>query len=238
VAILVALAIASSALAATPARVCRQACGELIAGCIADGGRPRKCRRQTIRLCRRQGPSACFVTAPTTTLPPVTVTTTSSTTTTTTQPAGLAGLFGTWEFTYSIISTFTDRYVMSFIQTSPDGVPFIPVYDVYDGRTDAIAARTADLGVSSVPYEFALLDASTYFCDFFVFDKTGPNSLGGEYFLTDVDFDGSCGDIVGTTTHPMTGARLRAAIAADSTGDGAPIDLRGLVRALGAVGQP
>ena len=52
---------------------------------------------------------------------------------TTRPPQGLAALLGTWDFTYSIISTYEDRYVMNAVQTSDDGIPFILAYDVYGG---------------------------------------------------------------------------------------------------------
>jgi hypothetical protein len=45
--------------------------------------------------------------------------------------------------------------------------PFFLRADVYDGPTDAVCARTADLGFPNAPFEFALLDASSLFCDFF-----------------------------------------------------------------------
>ena len=204
--------------AATRARVCRQSCGAAIQGCIADGGRPRACRRQTIRRCKRLGTTTCLIvpttttTAPRATTPPTTTTVTTTSSTTTTRPAqGLAGLLGTWDFTYSIISTFEDRYVMSAVQTSDDGIPFILAYDVYAGVSDALVARPADLGFTSFPYEFALLDAGVLVCDFFVFNKTGANTVSGLYFLSDVDFDGSCGSLLNPTDpYPMSGVRTSA----------------------------
>lgn len=223
------------AVAASRARVCRQACAQVIAGCIADGGRPRRCRRTAVRLCKRQGTTACLV-PPTTTRPPTTVVTTTTSSTTTTQPRGLAGLLGTWDFTYSIVSTFEDRYVMSSVQTSDTGVPFILAYDVYDGLSDAVVARPADLGFSSFPFEFALLDLSTFFCDFFVFNKTGTNAVSGQYYLTGVEFDGSCGAITNPNDpYPMSGVRIAAPVVAGVTNEPAEGAMDGLVRALLAV---
>jgi hypothetical protein len=237
--------LAADAAAVSRTRQCREACGAAIASCIAEGGRPRRCRRPTIRLCKRTGTSACI--APPTTVPASTTTlrsttttpTTTSTTTTTRPPQGLAGLFGTWTFTYSIVSTFQDRYVMSQVQTSSQGFPFIPVYDVYDGLTDAVCARTADLGFPNAPFEFALLDASSLFCDFFVFNKTGATTISGNYYLTDIAFDGSCGDVVNPTTpYPLSGVRVGAALEARAQGDEAPVDVGALFRALSAVASP
>jgi hypothetical protein len=191
-----------------------------------------------VRLCKRQGTAACLV-VPTTTRPPSTVATTTVTTTsstTTTQPRGLPGLLGTWDFTYSIISTFQDRYVMSSVQTSDTGVPFILVYDVYDGLSDAIVARPVDLGFASFPFEFALLDESTFFCDFFVFNRTGANAVSGQYYLTDVNFDGSCGALQNVgNPYPMSGVRIAAPVVAGVAERSSDGDMADLVRAVLAV---
>src|SRR2546425_3784163 len=45
--------------AASPMRLCRRACKDEIAACIAAGGRRRACRRQRLRRCRRAGVSVC-----------------------------------------------------------------------------------------------------------------------------------------------------------------------------------
>jgi hypothetical protein len=52
---------------------CLRACGPAISLCVSDGGRPRPCRRQVVRGCRRDGVAACAVPDP---RPPVTTTTT------------------------------------------------------------------------------------------------------------------------------------------------------------------
>jgi hypothetical protein len=235
---LVVFPLADSALARTPARVCRQACSAAITRCIEDGGRPRACRRSVVRRCKRFGTTACSVTPSSTTLPTqTTVTTTSSTTTT--RPQGLAGLFGTWDFTYTIVSTYEDRYVMSSVQTSDTGVPFILARDVYEGVSDAIVARPADLGFTSFPYEFALLDAGSFLCDFFVFDKTGANAVSGLYYGTYIDFDGTCGDLINPSTpYSMAGVRTAAPVLAAGVSEGsAEPRLDALVRMLDSVGK-
>ena len=65
---------------------CRQSCGAAIDACVAQGGKRRRCKRQTLRQCRRQGPAATC-TATTTTTPGVT-TTTGAGGSTTTNPGG------------------------------------------------------------------------------------------------------------------------------------------------------
>jgi hypothetical protein len=65
--------------AATPAEPveasrlgCLRACGPAISLCVADGERPRRCRRQIVRSCRRDGVGACALPDP---RPPLTTTT-------------------------------------------------------------------------------------------------------------------------------------------------------------------
>src|SRR5881409_1375415 len=53
------ISIVSPAGAASLRRQCREACGDLIAACVASGERPRVCRRQILRQCREQGLAIC-----------------------------------------------------------------------------------------------------------------------------------------------------------------------------------
>jgi plastocyanin len=68
-------------------RACRQSCGAAIDACVAEGGRRRRCKNQTLRRCRRQGLSVCAATTTTTTVAGVT-STTSGGGSTTTNPGG------------------------------------------------------------------------------------------------------------------------------------------------------
>jgi PKD repeat protein len=52
----------ASADAVTVREQCREVCADEIAACVEQGGRPRACRRQTIRLCREQGVAVCLAT--------------------------------------------------------------------------------------------------------------------------------------------------------------------------------
>jgi hypothetical protein len=102
---------------------------------------------------------------------------------------------------------------------------------------DAFVARPADLGFPSFPYEFALLDAGVLLCDFFVFNKTGGNAVSGLYFLSDVDFDGSCGSLLNPSDpYPMSGVRIStSALAAGvMTKDSAEPGLGAMARMLEA----
>jgi len=58
---------------------CKLSCGGTIDACVTDGGRRRKCKRQTLKRCRQEGLAVCT---------PSTTTTTSSGGSTTTLAAG------------------------------------------------------------------------------------------------------------------------------------------------------
>jgi plastocyanin len=58
---------------------CRLSCGAAIDRCVAEGGRRRRCKRLTLRDCRRQGPETCAV---------------STTSTSTSNPSGTTGVPG------------------------------------------------------------------------------------------------------------------------------------------------
>jgi plastocyanin len=66
---------------------CRLSCTAAIDACVATGGKRRRCKRQILRQCRREGVPTCMVTTTTTTSADVTTTAAPGTTTTTTLPA-------------------------------------------------------------------------------------------------------------------------------------------------------
>ena len=126
--------------------------------------------------------------------------------------SSLNDLLGTWQFTYTIINTFTDTYRLSRVDTST-GPPLIVGTDEYGDPV--IAGRIQDINPgNSLPYEFSLLDPSDFLiCQFFIFDKTGSNSVEGLYFQIRVR-NGECStnasDI--STPYPMTGIRTSRSI--------------------------
>jgi hypothetical protein len=69
--LLIALCIAAPINAASK-RQCRQQCAPRIASCIADGTKPKRCRKTIIKTCRRRGLENCVVGAPTLPPPPPT----------------------------------------------------------------------------------------------------------------------------------------------------------------------
>lgn len=210
---------------------CQMTCVPFGGGATEPGGRKlgRACRAGVLKRCRRDGVETCEVggapagtttttvpvtttTVPrtsttTTSVPTSTTATTTSSTTTTQPPSGLAGLIGRWRFEFTILSTFTADYDFTNIEIV-GGIPTLVGQDEFGDLV--IVSRTADLG-GGVPFEFAMLDPGVILCDFYLFDRTGPNTIAGEHWLTDIDFDGSCGDLIGGP-HPLTGARLAAVL--------------------------
>ena len=115
----------------------------------------------------------------------------------------LSALLGHWAFSFTIISTFTNRYDLQQIDTST-GTPAIIGEDEFGDPV--VAGRVQDLTDEPFPYEFALLDPGESICDFFVFNQTGPDALSGRYIeLTRTPT--SC-EPSSSTDYPMTGVRL------------------------------
>jgi hypothetical protein len=194
---------------------CLDSCVSFGGGSLAPGGRKlaKACRKGVLKRCRKEGVTTCQTTP--TTLPgatsttvPRTSTSTSITpvptpTTSTTPPSGLNGLIGRWRFQFTIISTFVEDYDFDHVETV-NSLPTLIGSDEFGGLV--IVSRTADLG-GGVPFEFAMLDPGFILCDFYVFNRTGASTIAGEHWLTDIDFDGSCGDLIGGP-HPLSGTRL------------------------------
>jgi plastocyanin len=90
VALLVVGAAPEETTAASRRKECRQSCGAAIEACIAQGGKRRKCKNQTLKRCRRQGVAViCASTTTTTTVAGGSTTTgPGGSTTTITTPGG------------------------------------------------------------------------------------------------------------------------------------------------------
>jgi hypothetical protein len=124
--------------------------------------------------------------------------------------SSLSALLGRWEFVYSLTSTFRDHYHLQRITTSSGGIPFIEGVDL-DAGGPVAAARIQDLTSFPAPYTFALLDPDIFLCDFFVFNKTGPDAVQGEYYLVLTDSFGQCDANMLSDAHPFTGSRFASA---------------------------
>lgn len=119
-------------------------------------------------------------------------------------PDVLRDLLGTWTFETTIISVFLDHYRLEKVETI-DGVRVISGTDLDDGGS-ILVARPSDLIDDPFPYDYAMLDPGNTICDFFVFSKTGPDSVAGADFLTDASA-GRCGSFLTGTPHSMVGSR-------------------------------
>jgi hypothetical protein len=121
----------------------------------------------------------------------------------------LSDLLGRWEFVYTIISQFRDHFDLQRI-VAINGIEAIAGVDLDFGGS-VVVARVSDLIDDPFPYTFALLDPDLGICDFFVFDKTGVNTVEGAQITTTKDAVGNCDDLIGTP-HPMVGTRTGAAL--------------------------
>ncbi len=121
--------------------------------------------------------------------------------------SSLNDLLGTWRFRYTIISTSTRIYRLSRVDTSTE-TPLIFGTDEYGNPVAAGRIQDVNPG-NPLPYEFGLLEPSDFLiCRFFVFNKTGNNSVEGFYFQIDVR-NGVCGTAASdiSNPYPMTGIR-------------------------------
>lgn len=125
--------------------------------------------------------------------------------------SNLNDLLGTWQFRYTIVSTFTNTYRLSQVDTSTE-TPLIIGTDEYGNPI--VGGRIQDISPgNTLPYEFGLLEPSDFLiCRLFFFDKTGTNRVEGVYFQTDVR-NGECGTAASDISrpYPMTGTRTSRA---------------------------
>jgi plastocyanin len=85
--VLLVLAVSISSLpdaaAISKKKACRLGCKAAVDACVAEGGKRARCKRLTLKTCRKQGIETCTVTATTVVAPTTTVATTTLPTTTT-----------------------------------------------------------------------------------------------------------------------------------------------------------
>ena len=105
-------------------------------------------------------------------------------------------LIGTWEFSYTLISEFTDTYRLNDVRESTitPGEWSIFGTDQFGGLV--IAEYSPDRGM------FSLLDPGTLIHQFFTFDFVGSNTVSGCYYQVDVADDSfsRCYDMTGVRT--------------------------------------
>jgi hypothetical protein len=100
---------------------------------------------------------------------------------------------GYWDFTYTLISTWTDTYKLYDIFES-EGEYYIRGYDV-DLGAPAVASYFEDDG------NYALLARYSSFDQFFVFNFTGTNTVAGTYYMVIDDYF--------SNGYPFTGIKTR-----------------------------
>lgn len=130
------------------------------------------------------------------------------------QTSPLAFLLGTWNFTFTLTSTFTDTYRFQQLSTSSAGKPIILGLNQFD--RPFLAARIKDLTPSStLPYVFELLDNQGTLCDFHVFNRNTDASVSGEVLFMLTDASGDCDpDTLFNVIKPMSGSKISSASAA------------------------
>ena len=120
-------------------------------------------------------------------------------------PTGeLASLIGTWKFTYTIISTFTDTFRLRELDNSGT-YPVLYGLDQFNYEVGVIRIRDVSPS-STLPYTFFLLNPGVIICENFLFNRTSTTNVQGIYFQTYPDSSGICGSTF-LNTFNMTGLR-------------------------------
>ncbi len=123
----------------------------------------------------------------------------------------LRSLFGTWWFTYRIISTFTRTYRLSQVVTTT-GIPLISGTDEYGALI--IAGRIQDIRPgTNLPYDYALLDDGIFLCSFYLFNKIGSDAVRGLHYVI---HNGDCSGSSIFDPNPMTGRRISLSTLSES----------------------
>ena len=120
-------------------------------------------------------------------------------------------LIGRWEFSYTLISEFTDTYTLRDVQESSINPGEWIIVGIGSFNDLVIAGYSPSLG------EFSLFDEGTIIDQFFTFDFVGSSttSVSGCYYQRDSD-DGSL-----SRCYPMTGRRTSLSTSALSRGTSA-----------------
>jgi len=110
----------------------------------------------------------------------------------------LTPLLGEWSFSFTIITTFTDRYALESIDPS-GGDPIIVGRDEYGGSVVADTVTDSILG-----YTYSLYDPGSLIDALYLFDlDPGGNMVSGEYW----QIDAATGELP-PWPYAMTGVRL------------------------------
>ncbi len=135
-----------AAIAASRRKACRLSCDAAIAQCVADGGRRKRCKRQTLRSCRRDGVQACDV---------LTTTTSTSAGATTSIPTGTTIVPDTTTTTADGATTSTaDQSATSIPAATTTSTTFPEVHGCTGDNAVDRTAPSADRTVTFAPYQY------------------------------------------------------------------------------------
>ena len=121
-------------------------------------------------------------------------------------------LIGTWVFSYTIISEFTNTYRLSDVQESPITPGEWNIFGTDQFGDLVIAGYSPDFEF------FSLFDPGIIIDQFFTFDFVGSNTVSGCYYQIDVEDDSfsSCYDMTGVRTSSTALTRLTHALPSTS----------------------
>ena len=121
-------------------------------------------------------------------------------------------LIGTWVFSYTIISEFTNTYRLSDVQESPITPGEWNIFGTDQFGDLVIAGYSPDFEF------FSLFDPGIIIDQFFTFDFVGSNTVSGCYYQIDVEDDSfsSCYDMTGVRTNSTALTRLTHALPSTS----------------------
>lgn len=131
------------------------------------------------------------------------------------EDSTLSSLIGTWEFVYTIISTFHDQYEFTSIQ-HPTTFDLLVGHSLKDGSSIGVARVQEVTPGSPLPYQFGAVHPSILGCDGYFFDKTGPNTVTGVYVLFVSSGGSQCGTMLGAPDD-MVGTRISAGALSEAT---------------------
>lgn len=123
----------------------------------------------------------------------------------------LSSLLGTWEYIYTITSTYHDHFHLTTLGTFTSGTPYLRGIDTDDGKP-VVLGRFADISSTVVPYVFFMIDPDLLTCDLFAFDLTGPNSVQGIQITTLASTTEVCNFDFAGNAHVMVGTRTSTAL--------------------------
>ena len=105
-------------------------------------------------------------------------------------------LIGTWEFSYTLISEFTDTYKLNDVRENSSTPGEWHIFGTDQFGNLVIAEYSPDLGM------FSLLDPGIIIDQFFTFDFVGSNTVSGCYYQVDKDDESfsRCYDMTGVRT--------------------------------------